>query len=255
MKKLDVLLIVLSCLFPIAGVMKQFPLTLSLVVGGLLFFISLGSYFAKRTNLRVFSWVAYAVFITFLLLLRNPYITTSSLLENMKISACIAIIPFLFRFRTYAITIGLLGLWASLLWDVKQASSLKALQHIVYVTTSEQIYLLPFGIGFLFGGFLGNITKPAPKREKWWKPNKPKQRKHRKGWKITIPVPRLPKIGGKASKSRHESPVQQTNSSHESRQEGNIEQYRSAEEKQGIETEFIHEETRETRMGRRKKKA
>ncbi|GAA3326717.1 hypothetical protein GCM10020331_063750 [Ectobacillus funiculus] len=33
-----------------------------------------------------------------------------------------------------------------------------------------------------------------------------------------------------------------------------MEQYRSAEEKQDIETEFIHEETRETRMGRRKKK-
>ncbi|MFB9758044.1 DUF3959 family protein [Ectobacillus funiculus] len=256
MKKLDVLLMVLSCLFPIAGVMKQFPLTLSLVVGGLLFFISLGSYFAKQTNWRVFSWIAYAVFITFLLLLRNPYITTSFLLENMKISACIAIIPFLFRFRTYAITIGLLGLWAFLLWDVKQVGSLEALQHIMYVTTSEQIYLLPFGIGFLFGGWLGHITKPSPKREKERKPNKPKQKKQRKGWNITIPIPRLPKFGVKVSKSRrYESPAQQTTRSHDSKQEENMEQYRSAEEKQDIETEFIHEETRETRMGRRKKKA
>lgn len=234
--------------------MKQFPLTLSLVVGGLLFFTSLGSYLAKRTNLRVFSWIAYAVFITFLLLLRNPYITTSSLLENMKISACIAVIPFLFRFRTYAITIGLLGLWASLLWDVKRVGSLEALQHIMHVTTSEQIYLLLFGIGFLFGGWLGSITKPSSKWEKWWQPDKPKQRKHRKGWKITIPVPRLPKIGVKVLKSRHESPAQQTTRSHESRREENMEQYRSAEEKQDIETEFIREETRETRMGRRKKK-
>ncbi len=235
--------------------MKQFPLTLSLVVGGLLFFIGLGSYFAKRTNLRVFSWIAYAVFITFLLWLRNPYITTSSLLENMKISACIAVIPFLFRFRTYAITIGLLGLWAFLLWDVKQAGSLEVLQNIMYVTTSERIYLLVFGIGFLLGGWLGHITKPSPEREKWWKSNKPKQRKHRKGRKFTIPVPRLPKIGIKLSKSRYESPAQQATRPHESRQEENIEHYRSAEEEQDIETEFTHEETRETRMGRRKKKA
>lgn len=254
MKKLDVLLVVLSCLFPIAGVIKQFPLTLSLVVGGLLFFISLGSYFAKRTNLRVFSWIAYAVFITFLLLLRNPYITTSSLLENVKISACIAVIPFLFRFRTYAITIALLGLWASLLWDVKQAGSLEALQHIMYVTTSEQIYLLPFGLGFLFGGWLGHITKPSPKREKWWKSNKPKRRKHRKGRKFTIPVARLPKISVKLLKSRPQSPAQQAARPRELRQEENME-HRSAEEKQDIEAEFIHEETRETRMGRRKKKA
>ncbi|GAA3326719.1 hypothetical protein GCM10020331_063760 [Ectobacillus funiculus] len=66
----------------------------------------------------------------------------------------------MFRFRTYAITIGLLGLWAFLLWDVKQVGSLEALQHIMYVTTSEQIYLLPFGIGFfLFGGMAGTYNK------------------------------------------------------------------------------------------------
>jgi cytochrome c oxidase subunit IV len=251
-KKLDVLLMVLSCLFPIAGVMNQFPLKLSLIVGGLLFLISLGSYFAKRTYLRVFSWMAYAVFIAFLLFLRNPYITTSSMWENIKISVCIALIPFLFRFRTYAITIGLLGLWGVLLWDVKQAHSLVVLQRIMQLATTERLYLLTFVAGFLFGGWLGNATKQDPKREKQEKSSRPKQRKHRKRWRITIPIPSLPKIKMKALKPRHQSSARQETRLHESKQEENTEQNnKTKKEEQDKGTEFT---LGETRMERRKNK-
>ncbi|TKI89855.1 DUF3959 family protein, partial [Bacillus cereus] len=45
MKKLDVLLMLLSGLFPIAGLTKQIPLEQSIYIGGLLFFTSFGSYF------------------------------------------------------------------------------------------------------------------------------------------------------------------------------------------------------------------
>lgn len=242
----------LSGLFPIAGVMKLFPLTLSLVVGGLLFLISLGSYYAKRTHLRVFSWMAYAAFIALLLLLRDQYITTSSMWENVKISACIALIPFLFRFRTYAITIGLLGLWGALLWDVKQAGSLEVLQRIMNLTTTERMYLLTFGIAFLFGGWLGNATKPDPKREKQEKANRPKQRKNRKRRRITIPVPSLPKIKIKVPKLRQQSAAQQTTRLHESKQEESMEQYNTMkQEEQNKGTEFT---LGETRMERRKNK-
>lgn len=39
MKKLDVLLMLLSGLFPIAGMLKQIPLEQSLYIGGLLFLL------------------------------------------------------------------------------------------------------------------------------------------------------------------------------------------------------------------------
>lgn len=119
MRKLDVLLMVLSGLFPVAGMMKQMPLELSLYIGGLLFLTSFGSYHAKRMHSRIFSWIAYTSFITLLLAIWNQYITVDSLIANAKISACIAVIPFLFRFRTYAITLGLLALWGAMIWDVK----------------------------------------------------------------------------------------------------------------------------------------
>ena len=48
MKKLDVLLMLLSGLFPIAGLTKQIPLEQSIYIGGLFIFTSFGSYFAKR---------------------------------------------------------------------------------------------------------------------------------------------------------------------------------------------------------------
>ncbi|TKI97462.1 DUF3959 family protein, partial [Bacillus cereus] len=52
MKKLDVLLMLLSGLFPIAGLTKQIPLEQSIYIGGLLFFTSFGSYFAKKMYSR-----------------------------------------------------------------------------------------------------------------------------------------------------------------------------------------------------------
>ncbi|MFZ3194992.1 MAG: DUF3959 family protein, partial [Bacillus mycoides] len=128
MKKLDVLLMLLSGLFPIAGMLKQIPLEQSLYIGGLLFFTSFGSYFAKKIYSRICSWIAYAPFITLLLVIWNQDISISSIIANAKIAACIALIPCLFRFRTYGLTFGLFSLWAALLWDIKEVQSLVILE-------------------------------------------------------------------------------------------------------------------------------
>ncbi|WP_141248935.1 DUF3959 family protein, partial [Pseudomonas sp. HAR-UPW-AIA-41] len=108
-------------------------LELSLFIGGLLFLTSVGSYYAKRWHSRIFSWIAYTGFITFLLVIWDQYAIMSSITANVKIAACVAIIPLVFRFRTYAITTGLLGLWAILLWDIKEMQSLAVLQRVMNV--------------------------------------------------------------------------------------------------------------------------
>lgn len=207
MKKFDVLLMVLSCLFPIAGVMKQIPLELSLFIGGLLFLTSLGSYYAKRKHSRIFSWMAYTIFITFLLVIRDQYATISSLEANAKIAACVALIPFLFRFRTYAITLGLFALWGALLWDIKQVQSLAVLERIMNLLTTERFYLLMLVAGFLLGGLLANALNRDNSNEKNEKTNLFKQKKKRIKFKIRIPsLPRfkvnVSKFGRKSSKSK-----------------------------------------------------
>ncbi|MDM5188883.1 DUF3959 family protein [Bacillus sp. DX4.1] len=209
MKKLDVLLMVLSCLFPIAGIMKQIPLELSLFIGGLLFLTSLGSYYAKRMHSRIFSWMAYTIFITFLLAIWNQYVTTSSLIANAKIAACIAVIPLLFRFRTYAITLGLLSLWGALLWDIKQIQSLTVLGRVMNLLTTERLYLLILVAGCLLGGLLANALHRGNRNEKQEKTNLFKQNKKRIKPKFKIRIPSLPKFkikmikfGRKSSKSK-----------------------------------------------------
>ncbi|HDX9579854.1 DUF3959 family protein [Bacillus cytotoxicus] len=206
MKTLDVLLMVLSVLFPVTGIMKQMPLELSLYIGGLLFLTSFGSYHAKRMHSRIFSWLAYAAFITLLLSIWNQYITVDSLIANAKIAACIAVIPFLFRFRTYAITLGLLALWVIMLWDVKQIQSLAVLQRMMNLLTSERLYLVILVAGFLLGGLLANaLHRDNGKQEKT---SAFKQKKKmRPTFKIRIPsLPRLKfkmfKFGKKSSKQR-----------------------------------------------------
>lgn len=207
MKKLDVLLMVLSVLFPVTGIMKQMPLQLSLYIGGLLFLTSFGSYHAKRIHSRIFSWVAYAAFITLLLAIWNQYITVDSLIANAKIAACIAIIPFLFRFRTYAITLGLLGLWGAMLWDVKQIQSLAVLQRLMNVLTSERLYLVILVAGFLLGGLFANALHRDHNNQEKTNAFKQKKKRMRPTFKVRIPsFPRLKfkmfKLGKKSSKQR-----------------------------------------------------
>ena len=85
-------------------------------------FTSFGSYFAKKIYSRICSWIAYAPFITLLLIIWHQDISTSSIIANAKIAACIALVPCLFRFRTYGLTFGLFALWSALLWDMKKYS-------------------------------------------------------------------------------------------------------------------------------------
>ncbi|PFN27851.1 DUF3959 family protein [Bacillus cereus] len=206
MKKLDVLLMLLSGLFPIAGIIKQIPLEQSLYIGGLLFFTSFGSYFAKKIYSRICSWIAYAPFLTLLLVIWNQDISTSSIIANAKIAACVALIPCLFRFRTYGLTFGLLSLWAALLWDIKEVQSLVILERIMSLMTSHYLYLLFLVGGLILGGLLAMLIHRKEKDNKE-NINLFQQKKKRKRLSFKVRLPRLPKFklksfkfGGKTSK-------------------------------------------------------
>ncbi|QBP91240.1 DUF3959 family protein [Bacillus mycoides] len=209
MKKLDVLLMLLSGLFPIAGMLKQIPLEQSLYIGGLLFFTSFGSYFAKKIYSRICSWIAYAPFITLLLVIWNQDISISSIIANAKIAACIALIPCLFRFRTYGLTLGLFSLWAALLWDIKEVQSLVILERMMNLMTSHYLYILLLVGGLILGGLLAMLLHRKEKDNNKENTNLFKQKKKRKRLSFKIRFPRLPKFkmklfkfGGKGSKRK-----------------------------------------------------
>lgn len=208
MKKLDVLFMLLSGLFPVAGIMKQIPLEQSLYIGGLLFFTSFGSYFAKKIYSRICSWIAYAPFITLLLVIWHQDISTSSIIANAKIAACIALIPCLFRFRTYGLTFGLFALWGALLWDIKEVQSLVILERMSSLMTSNFKYLMLLVGGLILGGLIAMLLH---RKEEDYKENITlfQQKKKRKKQSFKIPIPRLPKFklklfkfGGKVSKQK-----------------------------------------------------
>ncbi|MGH1047482.1 MULTISPECIES: DUF3959 family protein [Bacillus] len=209
MKKLDVLLMLLSGLFPIAGMLKQIPLEQSLYIGGLLFFTSFGSYFAKKIYSRICSWIAYAPFITLLLVIWNQDISTSAIIANAKIAACIALIPCIFRFRTYGLTLGLFSLWTALLWDIKEVQSLVILERMTSLMTSNYVYLLLLVGGLILGGLLAMLIHRKEKDNNKENTNLFKQKKRRKRLSFKIRFPRLPKFkmelfkfGGKGSKRK-----------------------------------------------------
>ncbi|ETT83487.1 DUF3959 family protein [Bacillus mycoides] len=209
MKKLDVLLMLLSGLFPIAGMLKQIPLEQSLFIGGLLFFTSFGSYFAKKIYSRICSWIAYAPFITLLLVIWNQDISISSIIANAKIAACIALIPCLFRFRTYGLTLGLFSLWTALLWDIKEVQSLVILERMTSLMTSHYLYILLLVGGLILGGLLAMLLHRKEKDNKVENTNIFKQKKKRNKPTFKIRIPRLPKLkikllkfGGKSSKRK-----------------------------------------------------
>ncbi|EEM16746.1 hypothetical protein bpmyx0001_23080 [Bacillus pseudomycoides DSM 12442] len=252
LKKLDVLLMVLSFLFPIAGIMKKIPLELSFYLGGLLFFTSFGSYYAKRMYSRICSWLAYTIFITFLLAIWNQYVTTSSLLANAKIAACIAVIPLLFRFRTYAITLGLLALWGGLLWDIKQAKSLVVLGRIMNLLTSERLYLLLLVVGFLLGGLFANMLKRGSINEKQEKTNLFKQKKKRIKPNFKIRIPSLPRLKVKMPKfSRKSSNSKETRTYEPNREEKTATYHTTQTEQQHHEVETMQGQTRMERRRNR----
>lgn len=250
MKKLDVLLMLLSCLFPIAGFMKQIPLELSLFIGGLLFFTSFGSYYAKRMHSRICSWLAYAAFITLLMAIWNQYVTTSSLLANAKIAACIALIPFVFRFRTYAITLGLLALWGALLWDIKQIQSLAVLGRIMNLLTTERLYLLILVVGFILGGLLAYALNRNNSNEKQGTTNLFKQKKKRIKPTFKIRITSLPRLKVKMLKFGRKSAKSKEIRTYEPNREERAPTYHT------VPTEHQHQKTEttqgQTRMERRR---
>ncbi|MFK4375602.1 hypothetical protein ABH948_000998 [Bacillus sp. RC218] len=218
MKKLDVLLMLLSGLFPIAGMLKQIPLEQSLFIGGLLFFTSFGSYFAKKIYSRICSWIAYAPFITLLLVIWNQDISISSIIANAKIAACIALIPCLFRFRTYGLTLGLFSLWTALLWDIKEVQSLVILERMTSLMTSHYLYILLLVGGLILGGLLAMLLHRKEKDNKVENTNIFKQKKKRNKPTFKIRIPRLPKFkikllkfGGKSSKRKTPETIYECN--------------------------------------------
>ncbi|OOR64529.1 DUF3959 family protein [Bacillus mycoides] len=218
MKKLDVLLMLLSGLFPIAGMLKQIPLEQSLFIGGLLFFTSFGSYFAKKIYSRICSWIAYAPFITLLLVIWNQDISISSIIANAKIAACIALIPCLFRFRTYGLTLGLFSLWTALLWDIKEVQSLVILERMTSLMTSHYLYILLLVGGLILGGLLAMLLHRKEKDNKVENTNIFKQKKKRNKSTFKIRIPRLPKFkikllkfGGKSSKRKTPETIYERN--------------------------------------------
>ncbi|MEK4865249.1 DUF3959 family protein [Bacillus sp. FSL E2-8895] len=218
MKKLDVLLMLLSGLFPIAGMLKQIPLEQSLFIGGLLFFTSFGSYFAKKIYSRICSWIAYAPFITLLLVIWNQDISISSIIANAKIAACIALIPCLFRFRTYGLTLGLFLLWTALLWDIKEVQSLVILERMTSLMTSHYLYILLLVGGLILGGLLAMLLHRKEKDNKVENTNIFKQKKKRNKPTFKIRIPRLPKFkikllkfGGKSSKRKTPETIYERN--------------------------------------------
>ena len=102
---------------------------------------------------RICSWIAYAPFITLLLVIWHQDIATSSIIANAKIAACVALIPCLFRFRTYGLTLGLFSL-CTLLWDIKEVQSLVILERITSLMTSHYVYILLLIGGLVLGGLL-----------------------------------------------------------------------------------------------------
>ncbi|PFY47176.1 hypothetical protein COL50_04875 [Bacillus toyonensis] len=218
MKKLDVLLMLLSGLFPIAGMLKQIPLEQSLYIGGLLFFTSFGSYFAKKIYSRICSWIAYAPFITLLLVIWNQDISTSAIIANAKIAACIALIPCIFRFRTYGLTLGLFSLWAALLWDIKEVQSLVILERMTSLMTSNYVYLLLLAGGLILGGLLATLIHRKEKDNNKENINLFHQKKKRKKLSFKMQLPRLPKFkmklfkfGGKGSKRKTPEKIRKHN--------------------------------------------
>ncbi|UOY92979.1 DUF3959 family protein [Ectobacillus sp. JY-23] len=189
MKLFDIFLILLSFLLPIAGYIKQFPVMLSIFLGGLLFVTSVASYMTKRTSSRFWSWITYSAFFTNIWVLYDTFVTVDTLISHAKIAACVAIIPFVFKFRTYAITGALLGLWGAVLWDIKETQSLLTLQNMLNTFTTERLYLLLMIGGFLIGGLLSPRRDEEPKKERR------KKKRKRPSYRISLPrLPRLPNV-------------------------------------------------------------
>ena len=111
----------------------------------------------RKIYSRICSWIAYAPFITLLLVIWHQDISTSSIIANAKIAACIALIPCLFRFRTYGLTFGLFALWAALLWDIKEVQSLVILERMSSLMTSNFKYLMLLVGGLILGGLIAML--------------------------------------------------------------------------------------------------
>lgn len=136
---------------------KANPTRTIFIYRGLFIFYQFRQLFCEKIYSRICSWIAYAPFITLLLVIWHQDISTSSIIGNAKIAACIALIPCLFRFRTYGLTFGLFSLWAALLWDIKEVQSLVILERMSSLMTSHYLYLLLLVGGLILGGLLAML--------------------------------------------------------------------------------------------------
>ena len=143
-----------------------------------------------------------------MLVIWHQDISTSSIIANAKIAACIALIPCLFRFRTYGLTFGLFALWAALLWDMKEVQSLVILERMSSLMTSNFKYIMLLVGGLILGGLLAMLIHRREKDDNKENINLFKQKETEK-LSFKIPLPRLPKFrmqlfkfGGKVSKRK-----------------------------------------------------
>ena len=128
-----------------------------------------------------------------MLIIWHQDISTSSIIANAKIAACIALVPCLFRFRTYGLTFGLFALWSALLWDMKEVQSLVILERMSSLMTSNFKYIMLLVGGLIFGGLLAMLIHRKEKDDNKENINLFKQKETQK-LSFKIPLPRLPKF-------------------------------------------------------------
>lgn len=116
--KVDIFLMILGIIFPIVGLLGIINFKVALLI----FILHTGALFfstrAKANRRRIYSGVAYAFFVTgfSLLMLYGEGGEFFPLYQYFLIGIGVAVIPLIFRFRTYAITGGVLGYWLALLF-------------------------------------------------------------------------------------------------------------------------------------------
>lgn len=118
-----------------------------------------------------------------MLIIWHQDISTSSIIANAKIAACIALVPCLFRFRTYGLT-GLFALWSALLWDMKEVQSLVILERMSSLMTSNFKYIMLLVGGLIFGGLLAMLIYRKEKDDNKENINLFKQKRKRKNYPL-----------------------------------------------------------------------
>jgi len=116
--KVDIYLMILGLIFPIGGFLGVINLQTALMIFILHTVILLFSSLAKAKKLRIYCGIAYGFFLTSFTFLMVYGKGNFPLYEYFLIGFGAAIVPLIFRFRTYAITGGVIGYWLALLFNI-----------------------------------------------------------------------------------------------------------------------------------------